>query len=109
MLTEKKPTKDSPPVVVPAIRPSAPWRLASVRPLANYRLEVRFMDGTQGEIDLSGLVRSPDAGVFAALMDQELFNQVYLEYGAITWPGEIDLAPDTMYEAVKKAGVYRPS
>lgn len=67
------------------------------------------MDGTQGEIDLSGLVRSPDAGVFAALMDQELFNQVYLEYGAITWPGEIDLAPDTMYEAVKKAGVYRPS
>jgi hypothetical protein len=31
-------------------------------------------------------------------------NQAHLEYGVVTWPGEIDLAPDAMHDAVKKSG-----
>jgi hypothetical protein len=29
-----------------------------------------------------------------------------LEYGAVTWPGEIDLAPDAMYEEIKQNGTW---
>jgi len=84
------------------IVPTMPWRLAEVEPLEAYRLKVRFLDGTSGEVDMSHLIFSKRAGVFAALKDPDLFNQVHLEYGVATWPGEIDLAPDTMYEAIKK-------
>lgn len=50
------------------------------------------------------LITSDKAGVFAALKDQDLFNKAHLEYGVLTWPGEIDLAPDAMYDAIKHKG-----
>lgn len=86
--------------------PSAPWRVAEVKPLPGYRLDVRFLDGTRGIVDLSRLVNSPNAGVFAALKDETLFAQVHIEVGAVTWPGEIDLAPDAMYAEIKKQGMW---
>ncbi len=54
------------------------------------------------------LVGSPNAGVFAALRDLAVFNMLRVSYGAVTWLGEIDLAPEPMYEAIKKTGVYVP-
>jgi len=67
---------------------------------------VRFLDGTSGEVFLKRLVFSEHAGVFAVLRDVELFRQVGLEYGAVTWPGDIDLAPDAMYEEIKHNGKW---
>jgi hypothetical protein len=65
-------------------------------------LRVAFADGLTGTVDMSHMVQSPKAGVFAALADPSLFAQVTLEYGAVTWPGELDLAPDAMYSAIQK-------
>ncbi len=76
--------------------------VAEVKPLDDFRLHVRFVDGLEGEVDMSALVHSPSAGVFARLADPALFADVYVEYGAVTWPGEIDLAPDAMYAEFKK-------
>jgi len=91
---------DSPPGIIP----QAPWRVVKVHALPGYRLAITFVDGTGGEVDLSRLVRSHGAGVFARLRDQALFDQVRLECGAVVWPGEIDLAPDAMYDEIKKHG-----
>ncbi len=88
----------------PGVVPCAPWRVIEVRALTDYRLSVRFTDGTRGEVDLSRLISSENAGIFAKLRDPALFVQVYLEYGAVMWPGEIDLAPDAMYDEIKKNG-----
>jgi hypothetical protein len=85
---------------------SAPWRLSRVKPHANYTLEVEFMDGTQGFVDMSRFIQKPTAGVFAVLKDKDLFEQVFLEYGAVTWPTGLDLAPDAMYEAIKHHGKW---
>lgn len=52
---------------------------------------------------------SPDAGVFAALADPAVFAQVTVEHGAVTWPGEIDLAPDSMHAAIAATGEWMPS
>lgn len=86
------------------IRPRMPWRVerAEVRP--GYRLHVRFRDGLEGEVDMSAMVRSPSAGVFASLADPARFAEAYVEHGVVTWPGEIDLAPDAMHEAIKADG-----
>jgi len=88
----------------PGVIPCSPWRVIEVHTLPDYRLLVRFSDDTTGEVDLSKLVMSDSAGIFAALRDPALFAQVYLEYGAVMWPGEIDLAPDAMYDEIKKQG-----
>lgn len=83
-----------------------PWRVRSVHALPAYKLQVVFVDGLSGYVDLSSLVHAPHAGVFAALADPLLFAQVFVEFGAVTWPGEIDLAPDAMYAAINKGGEW---
>jgi hypothetical protein len=30
---------------------------------------------------------------------------VYLDHGAVAWPGQIDLAPDAMYQDIKTKGI----
>ena len=71
-----------------------------------YCLEVTFVDGTKRLVDLSKLIFSQHAGVFEVLKNAQLFNQVYVGHGAVTWPGEIDLAPDAMYKEIKKHGKW---
>jgi len=98
--TQSIPHENPTAALTPAIQPRMPWRVSSVQALPGHRLSVHFVDGTQGFIDLSHLVHAPDAGVFAALADPALFEQVFVERGAVTWPGEIDLAPDAMYAEI---------
>jgi hypothetical protein len=88
------------------IMPSAPWRLVKIEILSNYRLSVEFIDGTRGEVDLSRLLLSDQAGIFSQLRDPAIFAKAYIEYGAVTWPGEIDLAPDSMYDQIKNQGTW---
>jgi hypothetical protein len=41
------------------------------------------------------------------LQDQSQFRQVSVVDGIVTWPGELDLAPDAMHEEIKKNGAWR--
>ena len=70
------------------------WDVVEVKPEPHYRLFVRFKDGVAGRIQLQ-----PDqlTGALAPLRDEQFFGQVFIDYGAVAWPGEIDLAPDAMY------------
>lgn len=56
-----------------------PWDVIAVEVLDGYRLHVRFADGVEGEVDMSERVRSPRAGVFAALADPDMFAQAHVE------------------------------
>lgn len=85
------------------------WRVAKVEVQDGYILKVVFLDGSSGKVEMFALINNPKAGVFSALKDHKLFNKVYLDYGVITWPGEIDLAPDEMYRQIKKNGKWIPS
>ena len=107
MRAQASPPQNSPPTLTPSVRPRMPWRVAQVQALPDFRLRVQFVDGLEGIVDMAALVRSTTAGVFAALSNPTLFQQVAVEYGAVTWPGDIDLAPDAMYEAIKSAGEWR--
>ncbi len=98
--------ENSPAALVPPITPRAPWRVVQVKALDDYRLLVRFADGTEGEVHMKELIHGPNAGVFACLGDAKVFQQVGLEFGAVTWPSGIDLAPDAMYDTIKSHGEW---
>lgn len=74
-------------------------RIVDVEAREDYRLWIRFEDGVEGEVDLSGLV---GRGVFEAWEDEREFRKVFIdaEAGTVAWPGGIDLAPDTLYRDV---------
>jgi len=74
--------------------------IVQVRPVGGYRLHLRFDDGTEGEVDVAGLV--PFEGVFAALRDRTTFEQVEVnpELGTVCWPNGADLDPDVLYAQV---------
>lgn len=86
---------------------TSPFRVVKVVALPEYRIEVEFVDGVRGIVDLSERVKSQNAGVFSALADIALFDQVEVKLGVVTWPGDIDLAPDVMHDEISKNGHWR--
>jgi hypothetical protein len=80
--------------------------LLEARPTEGCNVYVRFEDGLSAEVDFSYLLDY--GGVFEPLRDPEFFRQVRAdpELRTITWPGEVDIAPETLYaEAQRAAGV----
>jgi hypothetical protein len=67
-------------------------------------LLLAFADGLEGEVDLLDRLWGP---VFERARTPAGFAEVYVdeEGGTIAWPGEVDLAPDTLYIRVK-TGVW---
>ncbi len=106
MRTESNANENSPVGLLDEIAPRSPWRVTDVEALPEFRLRVIFADGSTGIVDMARLVHSPIAGVFAALLDPSLFAQATIEDGAVTWPGELDLAPDAMHAAIREHGVW---
>lgn len=87
---------------------AVPWRVIEVRPLPGHRLAVQFADGTSGEVDVSKLILGPMPGVFERLRDPARFAEVGIDHGAVTWPGQLDLAPDAMYDEIRAKGCSTP-
>lgn len=69
------------------------WDVKVVRPLSDYRIYVEVEDGRKGIFDLKPYL---DFGVFRELRDIHYFNRVGIVFGAITWPNEQDIAPETL-------------
>ncbi len=106
MQPTQAPQADSAAGVVPPPRPAAAWRVVAVEPLLEMRLRVWFTDGTSGEVHLRSFLESPRVAgtIFEPLRDPELFRQVRIDLGAVTWPNGADLAPDAMYDAIRLHG-----
>jgi hypothetical protein len=71
--------------------------IVAVKPLGEYRLYLRFEDGTEGIVDLAA--RLAFRGVFEPLRDPACFALVRVdnELGTIAWPNGADLDPDVLY------------
>jgi hypothetical protein len=62
-----------------------------------YRIEVRFDDGKGGIVDFSKYLDK--GGVFDRFKDMTFFKNFTInkELGVLTWEGEVDVAPETLY------------
>jgi Protein of unknown function (DUF2442) len=69
------------------------WDVKTVKPLPDFRIYVEIEDGRKGVFDLTPYL---DHGVFRELRDIHYFNQVGILFGAVTWPNEQDIAPETL-------------
>lgn len=69
------------------------WDVKTVKPLADYRLYVETVGGRSGVFDMKPFL---DRGVFRELKDPGYFNRVGVVLGAVTWPNEQDIAPETL-------------
>ena len=69
------------------------WDVKSVRALPEYRLAVELADGRKGVFDMHPFIDQPG---LQRLNDAAYFASVGIRLGALTWPGEEDIAPDTL-------------
>ncbi|MGD8496195.1 MAG: DUF2442 domain-containing protein [Gemmatimonadales bacterium] len=82
------------------------YRIVQVEARPDYRVWIRFEDGTEGEVDLSDLVGK---GVFERWNDPGEFERVYIDEGTgtLAWPGGLDVAPDRLYRDLKPVSAPR--
>ena len=66
-------------------------------PCGGYKVAVRFRKGSSGVFDCSGYLSDP---FWAALKSPEVFNHVTVDCGTLTWPGDIDIAPEDVWQNV---------
>ncbi len=69
------------------------WDAKLVKPLPDYRIYVELVNGRKGIFDLKSYL---ERGVMRELKDVRYFSQVGILFGAITWPHEQDIAPETL-------------
>ncbi|SLM30513.1 conserved hypothetical protein [Desulfamplus magnetovallimortis] len=64
-----------------------------VRP--DYHLLLRFNTGESRLFDMEPYLKYP---VFKKLQNSVIFSLAQVDYATVTWPGAIDIAPETLYE-----------
>jgi hypothetical protein len=69
--------------------------IIEAKPLAGFRIFLKFNDGTSGVVDLSCFAGK---GVFSKWLKSGVFDEVGINTsGALEWPDGLDLCPDTLY------------
>ncbi len=69
--------------------------IITVQAQPDFSLQLGFEDGSVRSFNARPLL---DKGVFRPLQDWQTFRQARVAGGTVSWPGEIDLCPDTLYE-----------
>ncbi len=76
--------------------------VVSVRTQEEFLLEITF---STGEVRLFDMQPYLDKGVFRRLRDVSLFRQAYVAYDTVCWPGDLDMAPETLYDRSHPAAI----
>ncbi len=66
-----------------------------VTPKDNFHLELQFSTGETRLFDARPYL---DRGAFKKLQDPALFKQAYVAFDTVCWPGNLDIAPETLYD-----------
>ncbi len=69
-------------------------RVASVTALQDQTLLLQFNNGERRRMDIRPYLAYP---VFARLCEPGFFALVRADHGTVSWPGGIDLDPDSVY------------
>ncbi len=70
-------------------------RVISVDTLDGHKLNILFNNGVRKVFDVSPYLSK---GLFSRLRDPELFKQAYVAYDTMCWPGNLDIAPATLFD-----------
>jgi len=70
-------------------------KVTKVVPSENYHLEIEF---STGEKKVFNALPYLSKGIFQRLQDKRLFMQAYVALDTVCWPGDLDIAPETLYD-----------
>lgn len=70
-------------------------RVSAVAAERDYSLLMTFSNGERRRFDMKPYLHLP---VYRPLADVGFFEVARVDYGTVVWPGEIDIAPETLYE-----------
>ena len=77
--------------------------IVKVKPYANYHLLLEFENGEKRLFDMTSII---DKRPFNRLKGS-IFMAARVEYGTVVWPGNIDIAPETLYDRSRNLGNLR--
>ena len=66
----------------------------SVQTAPDFGLILTFGNGERRRFDMRPYLHFP---VFRHLKNPGFFSMAHVDYGTVVWPGEIDIAPETLY------------
>ncbi len=69
------------------------WDVTAVHAMPDHKLSIELADGRRGIFDLRPFLDRPG---LERLTDPAYFASVGIRFGALTWPHEEDIAPDTL-------------
>ena len=69
-------------------------RVTKAEPRDDFSLLVDFTNGERRCFDIRPYL---DIGVFQRLKNLQLFKQAKVSFGTVCWPGDLDIAPETLY------------
>ncbi len=61
----------------------------------DYKLRLEFENGEKRVFDMSAYM---DKRPFVRIKERSLFALARVDYGTVVWPGNIDIAPETLYD-----------
>jgi hypothetical protein len=67
----------------------------NVVPKDDFQMLVTFSTGETKLFDARPYL---EKGVFTRLKNPELFKQAYVAFDTVCWPGDLDIAPETLYD-----------
>ena len=67
----------------------------AVEAVSDFGLVLTFNNGERRRFDMRPYLHYP---VFRRLESPGYFSLARVGYGTVTWPGDIDIAPETLYE-----------
>lgn len=76
--------------------------IVKVKPYSNYHLLLEFENGEKRLFDMSSII---DKRPFNRLKGSA-FMSARVNYGTVVWTGNIDIAPETLYERSVAVEIY---
>lgn len=74
--------------------------VVTVEATADYLLHLAFENGERRIFDMAPYM---DKKPFVQLRGSPLFARAFVDYGTVVWPGNIDIAPETLYRRSRPA------
>lgn len=76
-------------------------RVSSVTAEPDFYLQLTFSNKEQRRFDMSPYLKFP---VYHPLQNPGFFGLARVDYGTVVWPGDIDIAPETLYDRSTPVG-----
>lgn len=67
----------------------------TVRPRPDFQLDLEFQNGEHRRFDVRPLLSMKP---WIRIASPSVFELVSVKYGTVVWPGDVDIAPETLYD-----------